>query len=75
MFSFIKDQVSKRLRNRKSKFRSRVGREVVIKTIAQAVPIVCTSVFQTLLSLYDEIQKMMNSFWWGSSSNNGKSFH
>ncbi|CAK8578971.1 unnamed protein product [Lathyrus sativus] len=49
-----------------------IGRrkEVMIKSILQDIPSYVTSVFVILDGIVIFIEKMMNSFWWGGSSNN-----
>jgi len=44
-----------------------VGKEIFIKSVAQSAPIYYMSVFFLPSSLEDELQKRMNSFWWGSN--------
>jgi hypothetical protein len=51
---------------------SKAGREVLIKSVAQSIPTYCMSSFLLPTTLGDEIQKMLNSFWWGSNRQNGK---
>lgn len=41
---------------------SKEGKEVLLKSMAQAVPSYYMSVFQIPLSLCDEFQKIMNDF-------------
>ncbi|PNY15022.1 ribonuclease H [Trifolium pratense] len=41
------------------------GKKVLIKSVAQAIHAYCMSVFLLPTSIADEIEKMLNSFWWG----------
>ena len=71
-FSYIKDIIWKRIQGWRNKLLSQAGKGVLIKSVAQVIPTYSMSVFLFPVSVCDEIQKMMNSFWWGSSSGNGK---
>ena len=71
-FSYIKDIIWKRIKGWRNKLLSQAGKGVLIKSVAQAIPTYSMSVFLLPVSVCDEIQKMMNSSWWGSSSGNGK---
>ena len=41
------------------------GRYVLIKFVAQAMPQYYMSAFLLLPSLLKELQRLINSFWWG----------
>lgn len=43
-----------------------------IKFVLQAILMHCMSIFQILQSLEDELQKMMNSYWWGNKCREAK---
>lgn len=64
-FAFIKDMVVKRKKGWAYKFLSRVGKEVLLKLVVQELPKFCIGVFQLLISLCEELERMMNSFFVG----------
>ncbi|KAI3467460.1 hypothetical protein Pfo_024123 [Paulownia fortunei] len=49
---------------------SQVGRTILIKSIAQAIPIYHMSTFLFSKSLCDKIDSLMHKFWWDTSLNN-----
>jgi hypothetical protein len=75
IFSFIKDRVWKKINSWSSKSLSKAGREVLIKSVLQSIPTYFMSIFTIPSSLCDEIEKMMNSFWWGHSGSTNKGIH
>lgn len=64
-FSYIKDRVWKKINSWSSNCLSKAGREVMIKSVPQAIPSYVMSIFQLPATLIETIEKMMNSFWWG----------
>jgi len=42
-----------------------VGREILIKSVLEAILTYVMSMFQLPITLITSIEKMMNSFWWG----------
>jgi hypothetical protein len=50
--------------------KSQAAKEVLIKAIAQAIPVYVMSVFKLPLGLCDELTKMIRKYWWGAQ--NGK---
>lgn len=67
IFNFIKDKVWKKIFSWNSRMLSMASREVLIKVVAQAIPSYCMSIYSIPPSIADDIQKMLNQFWWGSS--------
>ncbi|GAU36186.1 hypothetical protein TSUD_274640 [Trifolium subterraneum] len=56
----------------------RVGKEIMIKSVLQAIPSYVMSMFILPASLIHDIEKMINAFWWRSGStnnNNTKGIH
>nr|DAD38904.1 TPA_asm: hypothetical protein HUJ06_013226 [Nelumbo nucifera] len=70
VFRFIRDHLWQRLQGWKSKLLSRAGKEILIKSVAQDVPSYYMSTFMIPDSLNKELERMMNSFWWGNSNSN-----
>jgi hypothetical protein len=50
--------------------KSHAAKEVLIKSIAHAIPVYVMSVFKLPLGLCDELTKMIRRYWWGAE--NGK---
>lgn len=48
-----------------------MGKEVLVKSIEKAIPSYCVSSFLLMFSILEELQRMLNSFWWGSSKKTG----
>ncbi|XP_037493294.1 uncharacterized protein LOC105628614 [Jatropha curcas] len=65
VFSFLKDRVRKLISGWNQKLLSKAGKEVLIKVVAQAIPSFCMSSFLIPVSILAELQRLMNSYWWG----------
>lgn len=72
VFSFRKDRLWNRINHRTSKHLSKASKEIFVKFVAQSIPVYCMSVYLLLSSIQDGLQKMMNSFWWGSNKQQRK---
>jgi len=51
---------------------SNAGKEILIKTVAQAVPTFTMSIFQLPNALYEEMTSMVQKFWWDQSNERAK---
>jgi len=71
-FKSIKDRVWKRLHDWKTKFLSRVGKEILLKVMIQAIRWYNMSVFLLPTGLCMEINSMMQNFWWRHKENDSK---
>ena len=74
-FSFIKDRVWQKINSWSRKCLSKAGKEVMIKSVLQAIPSYVMSIFRLPNSLLNEIEKMMNAFWWGHGGASNKGMH
>ncbi|GAU37390.1 hypothetical protein TSUD_22640 [Trifolium subterraneum] len=72
IFSYIKDRIWRRINSWRGRALSKAGKEIMIKSVLQAIPSYVMSMFILPASLIDDIEKMINAFWWrnGSTNNN-----
>ena len=63
-FNRIKDQVGRKIAGWEGKL-SNIGREILIKAVAQATPTYTKNCFKLTDSLCLEINSMVGGFWWG----------
>jgi len=71
-FSFIKGRIWTKLNGWKEKFLTHAGKEVLLKSVIQAIPNYTMSVFRLPKSLIQEINSMMRRFWWSFKENLNK---
>lgn len=65
VFKKIKDKVWKALQSWKGKLFSAGGKEILLKSIAQAIPVYTMSCFKLPTSICEEINRACANFWWG----------
>jgi hypothetical protein len=71
-FAQIKERVWSKLKGWKEKLISQAGREVLIKSVAQAIPAYAMSCFRLPTRLIKEIEVLIRRFWWGQSGDKGR---
>ena len=64
-FDQLKQNVWKRLQGWEGKLLSQTGREVLIKSVIQAIPTYTMSCFKLPITLCHEIESLIRKFWWG----------
>ncbi|CAN1221817.1 LINE-1 retrotransposable element ORF2 protein [Linum grandiflorum] len=67
-FRYIEDRVADVLQGWKAKNLSPAGMEVLIKSIASAIPCYAMSMFKFPKGLCTRLNKMIARFWWGASA-------
>ncbi|XP_048444673.1 uncharacterized protein LOC125479438 [Pyrus x bretschneideri] len=71
-YAYIKERVHKRLSSWKGKCLSGVGRELLVKVVAQALPTYAMNCFVLPKTFCDELHQLMARFWWGSDLDSRK---
>ncbi|XBH85970.1 hypothetical protein VPH35_073750 [Triticum aestivum] len=64
-FETIQERLRKRLIDWSEQYMSSGNKEILIKSVAQAIPAYVMSVFKLLASICDELTRMMRQYWWG----------
>ncbi|CAJ2644561.1 unnamed protein product [Trifolium pratense] len=75
IFSYLKDRIWKRINSWRGRALSKAGKEIMIKSVFQAIPAYVMSMFILPSSFIDDIEKMINAFWWGGGNGNSKGIH
>ncbi|KAG7542900.1 Reverse transcriptase domain [Arabidopsis thaliana x Arabidopsis arenosa] len=68
MFDNIIDRVKKRTTSWSVKYLSPAGKEIMIKSVALAMPVYSMSCFKLPKGVIDEIESLLMRFWWEKSS-------
>ena len=64
-FNYIKERVWRKLQGWEGKLLSQARREVLIKSVIQAIPTYTMGCFKIPLGLCHDIEAMIKKFWWG----------
>lgn len=74
ILGYLKDRMNERVQGWDKKCLSRGRKELLIKTVAQALPNYTMSMFLLPRQLCTQLERIMNKFWW-KNSNNNKGIH
>lgn len=69
MFAWILARVNMRLEGWKEKFLFKARKEILFKTVVQALPQYVMSIFKIPLSICHAIERKIAAFWWKSNEN------
>ncbi|XP_021721994.1 uncharacterized protein LOC110689521 [Chenopodium quinoa] len=67
VFEALKDGIWKKLNGWKEKLLSRVGKEVLLKSVIQAIPTYLMGVYKFPAGIINDIHSMMARFLWGNN--------
>ena len=71
-FRDLQEKITKRVMGWKEKFISKVGREILIKIVTQAIPTYTMGIFKIPKTLCDTINSTLAKYWWGQTKNEKK---
>ena len=64
-FETLQDRLRKRLVDWSEQFMATSSKELLIKSVAQAIPTYVMSVFRLPVSVLDDLTRLMRQYWWG----------
>lgn len=73
-FAYLKDKIWKCIQGWKEKLLSKAGKEILIKAVAQAIPVFAMACFDLTKSFCEQISSMICRYWW-SQMENDKGMH
>ena len=71
-FKELQERVTKRVMGWKERNISKARREVLIKTVAQAIPMYSMIIFKIPRAVYDRMNLVLAKYWWGETQNEQK---
>ncbi|CAN1149401.1 Putative ribonuclease H protein At1g65750 [Linum perenne] len=71
VFAQLKDRLWQRLQSWRDKKFRKAGKEVLIKDVAQSLPVYYMNVFLLTKTIVMEIERMIKSFWWEAKGRGG----
>ncbi|XP_019168373.1 PREDICTED: uncharacterized protein LOC109164072 [Ipomoea nil] len=70
-FAYIEDKIKQRIGSWNKRLLTQAGKEILLKSVAQAMPTFSMSVFLLPVSICTAIERIMNRYWWGSGTDRG----
>ena len=64
-FNYIKEKIWRKFQGWEYKLLSQAGREVLLKSVIQAIPTYTMGCFKLPIGLCHEIEALIKKFWWG----------
>ena len=71
-FKGLHEKITKKVMGWKEKFISKAGREILIKTVAQAIPTYIMGIFKIPNALCDTLNSTLAKYWWGQTKDEKK---
>ncbi|PRQ44344.1 hypothetical protein RchiOBHm_Chr3g0478201 [Rosa chinensis] len=71
-FAYLKEKLTKKVVSWRAKLLSGVGKEILIKSVAQSVPMYVMNCYMHPLGLCDDMHQVCAGFWWGDSEDKNK---
>ncbi|XP_019189682.1 PREDICTED: uncharacterized protein LOC109184096 [Ipomoea nil] len=74
VFAYIEQKLRQRFGSWNKRLLSKAGKEVLLKSVAQAMPTYTMSIYLIPITLCASLERLMNRYWWGHGGQ-GSSIH
>lgn len=71
VFAYLKERIWQRIQGWKERLLSRAGKEILIKAVAQAIPVFAMGCFDITKEICSQISAMIARFWWNNQDKEG----
>ncbi|XP_019158935.1 PREDICTED: uncharacterized protein LOC109155745 [Ipomoea nil] len=71
VFAYVEQKLRQRFGSWNKRILSKAGKEVLLKSVAQAMPTYTMSIYLLPTTLCASLERLMNRYWWGQSGNDG----
>uniref|UniRef100_A0A803NST3 Reverse transcriptase domain-containing protein n=1 Tax=Cannabis sativa TaxID=3483 RepID=A0A803NST3_CANSA len=75
LFHYLHDKVWGHLHNWRNKIFSKGGKEILLKSVIQAIPTYSMACFRIPVATCRSLESTMANFWWGTNENNRPKTH
>ena len=72
VFQVIQDKLWKKVKGWKERFLSKAGREILLKSVAQAIPTYAMQCFKIPEGVVNSLNALCRNFWWGQQGEERK---
>ncbi|XP_019184658.1 PREDICTED: uncharacterized protein LOC109179616 [Ipomoea nil] len=72
VFAYIEQKLKQRFSSWNKRLLTKAGKEVLLKSVAQAMPTYTMSIYLLPITLCASLERLMNRYWWGNGGNAAK---
>ncbi|XP_019183749.1 PREDICTED: uncharacterized protein LOC109178667 [Ipomoea nil] len=71
VFAYVEQKLRQRFGSWNKRLLSKAGKEVLLKSVAQAMPTYTMSIYLLPFTLCNALERLMNRYWWGQKGSQG----
>ncbi|XP_019163176.1 PREDICTED: uncharacterized protein LOC109159529 [Ipomoea nil] len=71
VFAYVEQKLKQKFGSWNKRLLSRAGKEVLLKSVAQAMPTYTMTIYLLHKTLFNALERLMNRYWWGQKCSEG----